>query len=153
MPCHAPGETRRGPTGDCWRGLFPPAGRHWRSSPEELEKLDRIGQIEWSRNNVPRIKKYANQYEGKKIQDVWLDFKDPPYPLYPTEKNISMLEMIVRQASTPDSLVLDCFCGSGAFLAAALRHGRRPIGIDRSPAAIEIAGKREELAPLPLIRD
>lgn len=152
VPCHAPGETKNGRTGGLWRDMSPPPGRHWRCSPSELEALDQKGLIEWSRNNVPRIKKYASSYEGKKIQDVWTSYKDPPYPVYPTEKNISMLEMIIRQASRPDSTVLDCFCGSGSFLAAALRHGRRPIGIDSSSAAIEIAKKREELARLPLVK-
>src|SRR5581483_2161714 len=32
-PLHAPGETRNGATGGEWRGLRPPPGRHWRSSP------------------------------------------------------------------------------------------------------------------------
>lgn len=152
VPCHAPGETRNGATGGSWKGLLPPPGRHWRCSPDELEKLDNQGLIEWSCNNVPRIIKYADQHEGKKIQDVWTDFKDPPYPLYPTEKNMEMLERIVLQSSNKNSLVMDCFCGSGAFIAAALRHGRRPIGIDRSETAINIARKRIELSRVPLVK-
>ena len=151
VPCHAPGETRNGATGGLWRGLPPPPGRHWRCSPDELETLDNQGLIEWSRNNVPRIIKYADQHEGKKIQDVWPDFKDPQYPVYPTEKNMEMLERIVLQSSNKNSLVMDCFCGSGAFLAAALQHGRRPIGIDRSRTAIDAARKRTELAQIPLL--
>lgn len=151
VPCHAPGETKNGATGGQWRGLLPPPGRHWRCAPEELEELDSQDLIEWSSNNVPRIKKFADQYEGKKIQDVWTEFKDPQYPIYPTEKNIAMLEQIVKQASNPNSLVLDCFCGSGAFLAAALRHGRRAIGIDSSRVAIEAAMKRPELVRIPLL--
>lgn len=153
VPCHAPGETKNGATGGVWRDLLPPQGRHWRCAPAELEELDRQGLIEWSANNVPRIKKYADQYKGKKIQDVWLDFKDPQYPVYPTEKNMAMLEQIVRQSSSPHSLVLDAFCGSGAFLAAALRHGRRAIGIDSSRLAIETAKKRPELARLTLFEE
>lgn len=152
VPCHAPGETDNGATGGKWRGMLPPPGRHWRCAPEELEKLDRQGMIAWSTNNVPRIIKYADAYEGRKIQDVWLNYKDPPYPIYPTEKNMAMLELIVRQSSSADSIVMDCFCGSGSFLAAALRHGRRPIGIDRSDMAISVALNRPELRQLPLIR-
>lgn len=66
VPCHAPGETKSGPTGAPWRGIKPPAGRHWRSSPQELEILDSKGLIEWSTNNVPRIKRYADENQGKK---------------------------------------------------------------------------------------
>ena len=98
VPCHAPGETLSGPTGQKWNGMLPPKGRHWRSSPEELEKLNKQGKIEWSKTGNPRIKKYANEHEGKKIQDIW-KYKDPQYPSYPTEKNFDMLNMIVNQSS------------------------------------------------------
>lgn len=66
VPCHAPGETLNGNTGKKWRGLLPPKGRHWRSSPDELEMLDKTGLIEWSKTNNPRIKKYAKDHKGKK---------------------------------------------------------------------------------------
>lgn len=105
----------------------------------------------WSKNMVPRIKKYADEHEGCKIQDVWTNFKDPQYPLYPTEKNMEMLELIVRQSSRPDSLVMDCFCGSGAFLAAGIRHGRRVIGVDESEIAIAVASQRPELVNMPVL--
>lgn len=152
VPCHAPGETKSGPTGSVWRGMQPPAGRHWRSTPQELEILDSKGLIEWSANNVPRIKKYADQNQGKKIQDVWLNYKDPQYPVYPTEKNMDMLNMIVRQSSLPDSMIMDCFCGSGSFLAAGRQNGRRVIGIDKSEIAIRVASQRPELAHIPVIK-
>lgn len=151
VPCHAPGETKNGPTGMKWKNISPPPGRHWRYPPEELERLDAAGLVEWSKNNVPRIKKFAGEHMGCKIQDVWKNFKDPQYPLYPTEKNMEMLELVVRQSSRPESLVMDCFCGSGAFLAAGIRHGRRVIGVDESEIAIEVARKRPELAEMRVV--
>lgn len=151
VPCHAPGETKDGPTGAKWRNMGPPPGRHWRCSPEDLERLDMEGLIEWSKNNVPRIKKYAEEHDGCKIQDVWANFKDPQYPIYPTEKNMAMLELIVRQSSEKDSLIMDFFCGSGAFLAAGVRHGRRVIGMDQSDIAIAVATSRPELAGIQVV--
>ncbi len=151
MPCHAPGETKNGPTGMKWKNISPPPGRHWHRPPAELERLDAAGLVVWSKNMVPRIKKYADEHEGCKIQDVWTNFKDPQYPLYPTEKNMEMLELIVRQSSRPDSLVMDCFCGSGAFLAAGIRHGRRVIGVDESEIAIAVASQRPELVNMPVL--
>lgn len=153
VPCHAPGETKNGPTGQPWRGISPPPGRHWRCAPAELDKLDSQGLIEWSKNGNPRIKKFAADHSGKKLQDVWENFKDPPHPIYPTEKNMEMLELIAKQSSNPGSLVMDAFCGSGSFLAAALRHRRIPIGIDSSDAAIAIARQRPELEKIPLFTD
>jgi len=142
-PLHAPGETRNGPTGQPWRGMLPPKGRHWRYPPEVLEELDRKGLIEWSKTGVPRKKIYADEFikKGKKRQDVW-EFKDPAYPEYPTEKNLEMLKVIVQASSNPGDIVLDAFCGSGTTLVAAEELGRRWIGIDNSPKAIEIAIKR-----------
>ncbi len=151
VPCHAPGETKNGVTGEKWRGMYPPKGRHWRSVPEELEKLNSDGLIEWSRNGVPRIKKFASQHKGKKIQDVWNSYKDPQYPLYPTEKNIDMLEMIVEQSSCEDSIVMDCFCGSGSFLLAGIRKKRFVIGIDNSEVSYKVTKKRDELKNIQFI--
>jgi len=142
-PLHAPGETQNGATGKPWKGIKPPRGRHWRYSPDELDKLEERGLIEWSSTGNPRKKIYADEVltKGKKRQDIW-EFKDPPYPSYPTEKNLEMLKMIVEASSKPDDIVLDCFAGSGTTLIAAEEKGRRWIGIDNSHRAIAIALKR-----------
>jgi adenine-specific DNA-methyltransferase len=142
-PLHAPGETRDGPTGQPWKGLKPPKGRHWRYSPEELNRLDEQGLIEWSSTGNPRKIIYADEVlaKGKKRQDIW-EFKDPPYPKYPTEKNLEMLKVIIQASSNPDDLVLDCFAGSGTTLIAAEELGRRWIGIDNSKIAIAVTQKR-----------
>lgn len=137
-PLHAPGETKNGPTGQKWRDMLPPKGRHWRYPPEELERLDEMGLIEWSRTGNPRKIIYADEIiqKGKKVQDIW-EFKDPQYPVYPTEKNIALLERIISASSNPGDIVLDCFSGSGTTLFAAEKLGRRWIGIDNSKVAIE----------------
>lgn len=148
-PLHAPGETRRGRTGIAWKGLRPPAGRHWRYDPDELSRLDAAGLIEWSRTGNPRKMIYADEILGRgmKWQDIWT-FKDPAYPSYPTEKNLQMLEMIVLTSSNPGDIVLDCFAGSGTTLVAAALHGRRWIGADASRVAVRAAtGRLRALNP------
>lgn len=141
IPLHAPGESN-GETGGEFMGILPPEGRHWRTAPSKLEKLNDEGLIEWSKNGVPRLKKFADEHGGKKIQDIWLEFKDPQYPEYPTQKNSEMLDMIVRQSSNKDSIVLDCFCGSGSTLHAAQKFNRNFIGADQSQVAIDVATKK-----------
>lgn len=141
VPLHAPGESQ-GKTGGEFLGMLPPEGRHWRISPKDLEKLNEEGVIEWSKNGVPRLKKFAYEHKGKKIQDVWTNFKDPQYPEYPTQKNSAMLEMIIQQSSFESSIVLDCFCGSGNTLLAAEKFERKFIGIDESQIAIDIVLKK-----------
>lgn len=142
VPCHAPGETINGVTGSYWKGILPPKGRHWRQSPELLYELDRQGLIEWSTTGNPRIKKYADEHKGSKIQDIWYDYKDIHKPKYPTEKNYNMLEMIIKQSSNETSLVLDAFAGSGTFLQAAFNNKRYFIGIDSSLSSMKVIKNR-----------
>ncbi|MEK7609720.1 MAG: site-specific DNA-methyltransferase [Patescibacteria group bacterium] len=141
IPLHAPGETVNGKTGKEWNGIKPPKGRHWRSDPKILEEWDKQGLIEWSVNNVPRKKIFIDERDGKKMQDIW-EFKDPQYPMYPTEKNIDLLKFIIRASSNEQSLVLDCFCGSGTTIVAAQELNRNWIGIDQSDHAIKVVKKK-----------
>jgi len=141
IPLHAPGETANGATGQPWRGMMPPKGRHWRSQPSVLEELDKQGLIEWSKNGVPRKKIYADEKDGKKIQDV-IEFKDLQNPSYPTEKNLNLLKLLIGASSNRGGFVLDCFCGSGTTLKAAKDLDRKWIGIDKSEEAINVALKK-----------
>lgn len=142
-PLHAPGETQNGATGQSWKGLKPPNGRHWRYHPDVLTELDNQNLVEWSSTGNPRKKIFADDAikTGKLLQDVWV-FKDPQYTRYPTEKNLDMLKVIIGASSNPDDIVMDCFCGSGGTLVAAEEMGRRWIGIDKSELAIDISRKR-----------
>jgi adenine-specific DNA-methyltransferase len=137
MPIHAPGETENGKSNQPFKGMLPPAGRHWRTNVATLEQWDKDGLIEWSSKGNPRKIIYADEREGMRMQDIW-EFKDPQYPNYPTEKNAEMLDLIIRTSSNENSIVLDCFCGSGTTLKAAQINHRKWIGVDKSEMAIEI---------------
>lgn len=141
IPLHAPGETLNGNTSKPFKGILPPKGRHWRSDVSVLEQWDSEGLIEWSDKGNPRKKIFFDDREGKKMQDIW-EFKDPQYPIYPTEKNINLLHSIIKSSSNEDSYVLDCFAGSGTTLKAAQQLGRKWIGIDQSEEAIKVIQKR-----------
>ena len=143
IPLHAPGETKNGETGKPWRGMLPPKGRHWRCAPSLFEELDKEGLIEWSSTGNPRRIIFADEKkkEGKRLQDIW-NFKDSPYPTYPTEKNLDLLKTIIGASSNPGDMVLDCFCGSGTTLLAAQQLGRRWIGIDQSSVAVSAFFKK-----------
>ncbi|HNV95487.1 MAG TPA: site-specific DNA-methyltransferase [Bacteroidales bacterium] len=136
IPLHAPGETQNGKTSQAFKGILPPPGRHWRCDVTVLEQWDKDGLIEWSDKGNPRKKIYFDQQEGKRVQDIW-EFKDPQYPIYPTEKNPDLLDLIVKTSSNENSIVLDCFAGSGTTLKAAQTNGRKWIGIDQSDEAIK----------------
>ena len=141
IPLHAPGETKNGATSGLFKGIKPPKGRHWRCDPKELEELDKIGLIEWSSNGNPRKIIYADEKEGKKLQDIW-EYKDYQYPKYPTEKNLDLLKVIISASSNEESIILDFFCGSGTTLIAAQELNRKWIGIDKSEQAINVTKRK-----------
>ncbi len=143
VPIHAPGETENGETSKPFKGMLPPKGRHWRVDIATLEQWDNEKLIEWSSTGNPRKIIYLDERNGKKFQDVW-EFKDPQYPTYPTEKNPNLLDLIVKTSSNENSIVLDCFCGSGTTLKAAQNNYRLWIGIDQSPLAIKAAKEKLE---------
>ena len=140
VPVHAPG-VRNGETGKPWKGVLPPPGKHWQYTPTRLDEMDANGEIYWSPTNNPRRKVFFDGEKGIPIQDIWLEYRDSinqnmKLTGYPTEKNINMLETIVRASSNPNDLVMDCFCGSGSTLQAAYQNNRQWIGIDNSVEAI-----------------
>lgn len=61
---------------------------------------------------------------------------------YPTEKKEEMLEAILKMASDPGDLILDCFIGSGTTAAVAQKLGRRWIGCDINKGAVQTTTKR-----------
>jgi len=143
IPLHAPGETKNGNSSKPFKGINPPKGRHWRSDVSILEEWDRNGLIEWSSNGNPRKKIFSDEQEGKRIQDIW-EYKDPQYPKYPTEKNIDMLDLIIKTSSEKDSIVLDCFSGSGTTIISSIKNKRNYIAIDKSKEAIKVIKNRIE---------
>ena len=149
VPLHAPGETENGDSGKAFKGIMPPVGRHWRRDIATLEAWDRMGLIEWSKTGNPRKIIYADEQQGKRMQDIW-EFKDPQYPKYPTEKSLDLLKFIVEASSNEGDLVLDCFCGSGTTLIAAQELGRNWIGIDQSDQAIKVTQKKLSQIPASL---
>lgn len=91
-------------------------------------------------------KYYRPHPAGTPADDVWdIPILNPMAKErlgYPTQKPERLLERILLAASSPDDLVADLFCGSGTTLAVAERVGRRWIGCDQSPAAVEVTRRR-----------
>ncbi len=148
VPIHAPGETENGKSNQAFKGILPPKGRHWRTDVETLEQWDKEGLIEWSSTGNPRKIIFAHEREGKRVQDIW-EYKDPQYPIYPTEKNSDLLDLIIRTSSNENSIVLDCFCGSGTTLKSAQANERKWIGIDQSEHAIKATIDKLEVIESP----
>ena len=71
-----------------FRGVMPPAGRHWAYKPEVMEQLDKEGRIYYSKSGKPYEKRYLDESRGIPPQSVWLD--------------ISMLRGLSKKSSTSE---------------------------------------------------
>lgn len=122
--------------------------RVWRWTQERMEQAYRDGLVvQTAPGRVPRLKRYLDEQRGKPLGDVWTDI--PPLNSraaerlgYPTQKPESLLERIIAISSNRGDVVLDPFCGCGTTVSAAQKLGRRWIGIDISPTAVNIMDRR-----------
>ena len=114
-----------------------------------MAKLDGEGRI-WYPDNPrqrPRLKRYLNEMPGNVVDNVWTD--KPPINSqarervgYPTQKPLALLERIIKASSNEGDVVLDPFCGCATACVAAENLGRRWLGIDISPKAVELVNIR-----------
>jgi site-specific DNA-methyltransferase (adenine-specific) len=61
---------------------------------------------------------------------------------YPAEKPWEVAEVLIKQSSGPGETIADPFMGSGSVGVAALTLGRRFLGNDLNPEAVQCAGQR-----------
>lgn len=55
---------------------------------------------------------------------------------------LGVAERFIRWFAAPGTIVLDPFCGTGTTLEAAVKHGRRGVGIDQDLAALKLTERR-----------
>ena len=141
--------TRKGETGQVWRDVdVTKRGRHWMFPPNELDRLDREGKINWPKTGtIPRLINYLDEMPGVPVQDIFIDINpltaQPKERLgYPTQKPEALLERIIRASSNEGDLVLDPFCGCGTAVVVAERLHRRWLGIDITHLAINLIKNR-----------
>lgn len=83
---------------------------------------------------------------GKQMRDVWSIPTPSPsektFGKHPTQKPLALLERVVLAASHHGDLVLDPFVGSGTTGVAAVKNGRRFIGIDQETEYLDLAEMR-----------
>jgi len=121
----------------------------WRWTQETIdERLSKNPYlIYWTKKRKPRYKTYADEYEGRKIGNLWDDItlisSNSQEALgYATQKPEDLIRRIILQSSNEGDIVADFFCGSGTTLAVSEKLGRRWIGSDLSKFAIQITRKR-----------
>ena len=130
-----------------YKGYTPPANG-WSISLELMKKWDEDGKLYFPEHGNRIYRKiYLDEYPGQPISNIWTDiYVINPMALerldYPTQKPEALLERIIKLASNEDSIIFDCFMGSGTTQAVALKLGRRFIGADINLGAIQTKTKR-----------
>ena len=85
---------------------------------------------------------------GKKIEDVIeisnMSATSKERVGYDTQKPKDLIEIFIKQSSNENDVVADFFCGSGTSLVVAKELGRKYIGCDINPRAVEITKNRIE---------
>lgn len=126
-----------------WKGII----KIWRCPIETMKRYEAENKIYYTKNGVPRIKRYLDEVQGQPIMDIWQDI----FPVnsqagerinYPTQKPELMLERIIKVSTNPEDLVLDMFGGSGTTAATAEKLGRRWITCDFGKHAVYVMQKR-----------
>lgn len=117
--------------------------RIWRVPLTTMQRLDDEGRIFYTRNGIPRMKRYLDEAKGMPVQDIFSDIESlrswhSERLGYPTQKPLSLLERIIQASSNPGDVVLDPFCGCGTAIAAAQKLGREWIGIDITHLAVAL---------------
>lgn len=121
---------------------------YWRYSKETMQKLYDAGEIQLSSTGKSLSRrKYLRDAKGTPVTDLWDDLnRVSPTSTerldYPTQKPECLLERVIKTSSNSDSIIFDCFMGSGTTQAVAMKLGRRFIGADINLGAIQTTTKR-----------
>ena len=139
--------TAKGLSGGGYKYTYKGVSGLWRCPPSTMEKLDREGQLYFTKKGGIRVKRYLDENKGIPLQSLWTDIYATNSQAierinYPTQKPESLIERIIKVSSRKGDLIFDAFAGSGTTLAVAEKLGRRWIGIDCGKLAIYTMQKR-----------
>ncbi len=120
--------------------------RVWRWTQERMQKAYEDGiVVQLKPGAVPQYKFYLEDSKGKTCTDDWNDIVQAAggeKTGFPTQKPLALLERIIKASSNPGDIVLDPFCGCATACVAADKLGRKWVGIDISPKAVELVNMR-----------
>jgi DNA modification methylase len=137
----------KGLSGGGYRYIWKGCPGLWRCPEHKMKELDDNGKIFYTKNGVPRLKRYLDEMEGRPVQSLWDDIQSVVSwnyegSTYPTQKPEAILERIIKASSNEGDLVADFFCGSGTTAAVAEKLGRKWIATDLGKFAIHTTRKR-----------
>ena len=126
--------------------FYPASGRHWRFEQHDTLRLLEEGRILFGKkgNTKPAYKRYKSEAleKGDAITSLWDDVKTTAegtkllLNLFGTSlpkefidgikpKPVEFINKVVNVSTKNESIVMDCFCGSGTTGHAAINQGRK----------------------------
>jgi adenine-specific DNA-methyltransferase len=129
--------------------------RVWRLPPASMKALHDAGKIFYTKNGIPRFKRYLDEQDGPPLQSLWdqktiwndqetqfLVSWNDEFVDYDTQKPEGLLERIIKASSSENSIVADFFSGSGTTAVVAERLKRQWIVADVGKPSCMITRKR-----------
>ncbi|MGP5416334.1 MULTISPECIES: site-specific DNA-methyltransferase [Psychrobacter] len=134
--------------------IYPPKGRCWGYSEENIKAYDEDGRIWWGKSgkNQPRLKRYINeQKDGVVPTTLWnhdevghnqkakkevAELIEESVELFATPKPEALLMRVLQIATNTNDIVLDSFLGSGTTSAVVMKMDRKFIGIELGEHAV-----------------
>lgn len=134
---------------------IPPPPNGWRWSRETLMEKMATGEIRFTESGRGiRRRTYLKDHAGLPASSLWTDLAETGHnrqakselkrlfpgvqtaDLFKTPKPERLLYKILRVATAPGDIILDCFLGSGTTAAVAQKTGRRWIGVEWSAETV-----------------
>jgi len=144
--------------------LEPPAGYAWSHPKDKVEALANDNRLYFSRSLRPHYKRFLSEQRPSAVSSLWVD-QNAPFNNTAQElvflngaasfvfpKPLKTIERILKISTRPNSLILDCFAGTGTVGHAVLNLNREDKGhrqfilIEERPEHVEIIKKRLEFA-------
>lgn len=112
--------------------------KQWYITKEKMRALHDDHRLEYNKEGVPRIKRFADEMGGIPVRDTWDDIpsiQSKEKTEYATQKPVRLLERIVRLYTQEGDVCLDPFAGSGTLGRACLGTNRNYVLFDINPEA------------------
>lgn len=118
--------------------LEPPKGKHWIWGQDKITKGLEENRIIFTKNGLPRVKRYLDEKKGNVVGNLWDDPEVSPLSAndkqnissFETQKPEGLLKRIIEASCPENGTVLDFFVGTGTTISVAHKLQRKWIGIE-----------------------
>ncbi|HET9401773.1 MAG TPA: DNA methyltransferase, partial [Candidatus Acidoferrales bacterium] len=133
------------------RRFTPPAGLHWKTTVDGLQRLAEKGRV-FLVGNTLRYLRFLDDFPVYPISNTWMDTGIAGFTadkIYVVQTTPKVIQRCILMTTDPGDLVIDPTCGSGTTAYVAEQWGRRWITMDTSRVPLALARQRLLSATFP----